>query len=86
MAKTRIGNQIPTKSIFLPSKKSDYKKAIEYYRRTGRKEQTWQENLLKHLFARNSDNLWTHTKYGYSLPRRNGKNEVVAIREFIRSI
>jgi len=25
--------------------------------------------------------LWTHTKFGYSLPRRNGKNEVIAIRE-----
>lgn len=81
MAKTRIGNQNPTKSVFLPSVKSEYKKAIDLYRKTGRKEQIWQENLLKHLLAKNQDNLWTHTKFGYSLPRRNGKNEVVAIRE-----
>lgn len=81
MAKTRIGNQNPTKSVFLPSVKSEYKKAIDLYRKTGRKEQIWQGNLLKHLLAKNQDNLWTHTKFGYSLPRRNGKNEVVAIRE-----
>ena len=24
---------------------------------------------------------WVHTKFGYSVPRRNGKNEIVAIRE-----
>lgn len=83
MAKTRIGNQNPTKSVFLPSVKSEYKKAIGLYRKTDRKEQIWQENLLKHLLAKNEDNLWTHTKFGYSLPRRNGKNEIVAIRELL---
>ena len=31
--------------------------------------------------ARNEEDLWVHTKYGYSIPRRNDKNEVVAIRE-----
>jgi hypothetical protein len=31
--------------------------------------------------AINDDGLWTHTKYGYSVPRRNGKNEIVAMRE-----
>ena len=31
--------------------------------------------------AVNNDGLWTHTKFGYSIPRRNGKNEVVVIRE-----
>ena len=25
--------------------------------------------------------MWVHTKCGYSVPRRNGKNEVVVIRE-----
>ena len=59
---------------------------LQSYRRGGRGASVhrgFQPGLhdSKHLFARNSDNLWTHTKYGYSLPRRNGKNEVVAIRE-----
>ncbi|MCR6544618.1 hypothetical protein [Dehalobacterium formicoaceticum] len=38
-------------------------------------------NLTKHIYAVNKDGLWVHTKFGYSLSRRNGKNEVVAIRE-----
>ena len=81
MAK-RIGNQEPTQSVFLPYRKSRHKEAVELYEKSGRKAQKWQVNLLKPLLAQNKDGLWTHTKFGYSLPRRNGKNEVVAMREF----
>lgn len=31
--------------------------------------------------AENENSLWVHTKFGYSVPRRNGKNEIAAIRE-----
>lgn len=79
--KTRLGNQKPTQSLFLPFKRSKYKKAVEIYNKTNRTCQKWQEYLLKNLLSINSDGLWTHTKFGYSLPRRNGKNEVVAMRE-----
>lgn len=81
MTKKRLGNQEPTQSVILPYKKSEYKKAIDLYKKTKRKPQKWQESLVKHILAKNSDNLWTHTKFGYSVPRRNGKNEVIAIRE-----
>jgi phage terminase large subunit-like protein len=81
MAKKRIGNQNFTQSVILPYKKSLYKKAITTYERSGRDAQEWQVNLAKHIYAVNKDGLWVHTKFGYSLPRRNGKNEVVAIRE-----
>ena len=37
--------------------------------------------LLTDLMGRNEEGLWTHTKFGYAVPRRNGKNEVVAMRE-----
>ena len=30
--------------------------------------------------AVNSDGLWTHMKYGYSVPRRNGKSEILIMR------
>lgn len=81
MARKRIGNQVPTKSVFLPYRKSDYKKAVELYERTGREVFKWQINLLKPLLAHTTKGLYTHTKFGYSIPRRNGKNEVVLIRE-----
>lgn len=32
------------------------------------------------IMAVNSDGLWTHMKYGWSIPRRNGKSEVLIIR------
>lgn len=30
--------------------------------------------------AVNDENLWTHMKYGYSVPRRNGKSEILIMR------
>lgn len=33
------------------------------------------------MLATNEDDLWVHTKFGYSVSRRNGKNEVVTMRE-----
>ena len=77
----RIGNQNPTQSVILPYRKSDYKEAVQIYESANRKIQVWQKNLIKHILSKNTKGLWIHTKFGYSLPRRNGKNEVVAIRE-----
>lgn len=77
----RIGNQNPTQSVILPYKKSLYQNAIDIYEKSERIAQEWQVNLSKHIYAVNEDGLWVHTKFGYSLPRRNGKNEVVVIRE-----
>ena len=79
--KKRIGNQNPTQSVILPYSKSLYQTAIDTYESSKRTAQPWQIDLVKHIYAVNKDGLWTHTKFGYSLPRRNGKNEVVAIRE-----
>lgn len=79
--KKRLGNQEPTKKVVLPYKKSDYKKAVDFYEKSGRKAQKWQKILLKDILAYGKDNLWTHTKCGYSLPRRNGKNEIIVMRE-----
>lgn len=77
----RIGNQYPTQSVFLPFTETLYQEAIETYEKSGRTAQEWQIELSENIFAVNEEGLWTHTKFGYSLPRRNGKNEVVAIRE-----
>ena len=81
MATKRKGNQKPTQSLILSTKNSDYKEAIELYERSGRKSQKWQNNLLKAILAKNKKGLWVHTKFGYSVPRRNGKNEIIAMRE-----
>lgn len=80
MAK-RKGNQKPTLYHIPRTSKSRYKEAIDLYESTGRTAQKWQVYLMKTILSRNRKGLWEYTKFGYSLPRRNGKNEIVAIRE-----
>lgn len=81
MTEQRKGRQTPTQSVVLPYLQSKGQEAIDLYNSTGKTAQEWQELLLMDILAFNDDGLWTHTRFGYSVPRRNGKNEIVAIRE-----
>lgn len=81
MAEPRKGRQKPTQSVVLPYYVTKGQEAIDYYNSSGRTAQEWQELLLSDILAVNEEGLWVHTKFGYSVPRRNGKNEIVAIRE-----
>ena len=76
----RIGNQTPTASRTHEYEQTLGDECIELYNSTGRTAQQWQELLIYDILAVNSDGLWTHTKYGYSVPRRNGKSEVLIMR------
>ena len=78
MKKGRIS---PTQTVVMPYKQTKGKEAADLYNQTGRKCHRWQEKQLNNILAVNKDGLWTHTRYGYSVPRRNGKNEIVAMRE-----
>lgn len=82
-SKTKIGRQTPTAKVFLSTRNSKYKEAVELYQKAYKDKKVfdWQINLLKPILSANSEKLWTHTKFGYSVPRRNGKNEVALIRE-----
>ena len=77
----RKGRQTPTISVTLPYSETKGREAIELYNSTTRTAQEWQELLVYDILAVNDEGLWVHTKAGYSVPRRNGKNEIVAIRE-----
>ena len=81
MAEKRIGCQTPSRSFVLPYELTDGERAVEIYNSTGYKAQEWQELLLYDILAYNDEGLWVHTSFGFSLPRRNGKNEVVTMRE-----
>lgn len=81
MAEQRKGRQTPTQSVVLPYTKTYGLSAAKLYAMTGRTAQEWQQLLLCDILAYNDDGLWIHTKFGYSVPRRNGKNEIVSIRE-----
>ena len=78
---TKYGLQTPTQSVILDFNDTRYQEAIELYEKTNLEVYEWQRNLLKDIMAIESDGLWTHQKFGYSLPRRNGKTEIVYILE-----
>lgn len=77
----RRGQQTPTRSFVLPYDKTLGADAIKLYNSTQRTAQEWQELLMYDMLAQNDEGLWVHTKFGFSVPRRNGKNEVIAMRE-----
>ena len=81
MAQARRGRQTPTQSVVLPYDHSRGQEAIDLYNRSERTAQEWQELLCYDILATNEDDLWVHTKFGYSVGRRNGKNEIVVMRE-----
>lgn len=81
MDEPRKGRQTPTQSIVLPYTITYGNEAIEIYNTTGRTAQEWQEIICYDIMAVNEEGLWVHTKAGYSVPRRNGKNEVLVMRE-----
>lgn len=77
----RVGNQLPTHSVIIPYTQTKGDEALTLYKETGREPQEWQSLIVNDLLAVNDDNLWVHTKFGYSVPRRNGKGEILTIRE-----
>ena len=76
----RTGRQTPTLSLVLPYTESRGSEAVELYNQSDRETMPWQELMLEDIMAVNPDGLWTHMKFGWSIPRRNGKSEVLIMR------
>ena len=76
MTETRLGRQTPTQSVTIPYSKTRGQEAAELYAKTGNELLEWQQLLQCDIMAVNDDGLWMHQKYGYSVPRRNGKNSI----------
>ena len=77
---TRQGRTTPTVSVILPYKDTAGAEAVELYNKTDRTVLEWQELLLYDILARDDEGLWIHQKFGISVPRRNGKSELVLVR------
>lgn len=80
MAEIRLGRQIPTQSTIIPYKETRGQEAADLYAQTGNELLEWQQLIQCDLMAVNDEGLWVHQKYGYSVPRRNGKSENVLAR------
>lgn len=50
------------------------------YNKSGRTAQEWQELMLYDIMAVDDEGLWKHMKFGWSIPRRNGKSELLIMR------
>lgn len=81
--KKRTGDQSPTAGFTLttPDTNSESAAAIRQYKKAKRKILPWQQDVLHHMMAKTPDGLWLHSRFGFSVPRQNGKNEIIAIRE-----
>ena len=80
MNEIRLGKQTPTISIRLPYTESLGTEAVALYNRSDRTAQDWQAIMLEDIMAVNADGLWVHMKFGWSIPRRNGKSEILIMR------
>lgn len=77
----RSGRQEPTTSFVLPYTRTEGETAVDLYELTGRTALDWQRIIIYDILGRNEDGLWTHSTYGYSVPRQNGKGEILLMRE-----
>ena len=76
----RVGRQSPTVSVILPYTDTRGPEAIELYNQSEKDALEWQTALTYDLMAVDDDGLWIHQKFGYSVPRRNGKSEMALAR------
>ena len=77
---TRQGRQSPTVSVILPYKDTKGPEAVALYNATERTALEWQVSLNYDIMAVSEEGYWVHQKFGYSVPRRNGKSEDVLMR------
>lgn len=77
---TRTGRQSPTVSVVIPYTSTKGPEAISLYNTTGNTAMPWQEGIMYDIMAVNEEGLWSHQKYGFSVPRRNGKSEIILAR------
>ncbi|MEG1883454.1 MAG: hypothetical protein RRZ24_10095 [Clostridia bacterium] len=81
MAEPRKDRQTPSRSIDLPYSDTRGPETVAIYNSTGRSAQEWQQLLCYDILSVKQDGLWVRIKFGHAVPRRNGKNEIAAIRE-----
>ena len=69
--------QTPTASVVLPYTRSRGAEAVALYERSGRTAMPWQRLMMEDIMAVNDEGLWVHMKFAWSIPRRNGKSELL---------
>lgn len=76
----KVGRQSPTVSVILPYTETRGQEAVDLYNVSDHDMLDWQTALMFDIMAVDDDGLWIHQKFGYSVPRRNGKSEMALAR------
>lgn len=76
----RIGRQTPTVTHVLPYDDTKGGEAVLLYNQSSKKALEWQELMIYDIMAVNEDGTWKHLKFGWSVPRQNGKSELLIMR------
>ena len=76
----RTGRQEPVVSVVLPYTKTKGEEAVSLYNKTEKTMLDWQAALTYDIMAIDDEGLWLHQKFGYAVPRRNGKSELMLAR------
>ena len=69
-----------------PENAYDAEDAIELATAYGLTPDPWQEYVLRQWLSRRADRKWSHSRVGLSVPRQNGKNALLEIRELFGMI
>lgn len=81
LSDVRMGVQRPRVALVPPSVSSDADLAIELASRYGLVPFEWQEYVLAGWLGRTADGLWAAPRCGLAVPRQNGKNALLEMRE-----
>lgn len=67
-------------SVVLPYEETRGGEAVLLYNQSTKKALEWQELMMYDIMAVNDDDTWRHMKFGWSVPRQNGKSELLIMR------
>ena len=77
---TRKGNQKPRIDIYQDGEISIAEKTIALWEHYNAALLPWQKSEIRRWFARNDDGSWANPECGLSVPRQNGKTELLICR------
>ncbi|MGL5910679.1 MAG: hypothetical protein ACRCZP_11800 [Phycicoccus sp.] len=79
--KALVGVQVPRREHVPPGDARDAADAIWLARSYGLVPDPWQEHVLRGWLGRRPDGLWAAGTCGLAVPRQNGKNGVIEVRQ-----
>lgn len=78
-----IGRQVPRLEVVPDGDATIADKAVEFCRAVGMTLYPWQEHFLRDMLLTGEDGTWASREVVSSVPRQNGKGEILVARELV---